>query len=107
MTHTITFFPDGTARALHPEAVPLHELGPLTIRRASTVDFNPETHKWEVRLTVPACPCCKIEGEVQFSNASRQACLEWERAFFEGVGSCLLEELPHATPATENEKAHS
>ncbi len=70
-THVITFAPDGTARCLWTEAVPLHELGRLAIHRASRAEFEPSTQKWEVRLA------CKPSA-VAFSHASREACLEWE-----------------------------
>ena len=70
--HIITFAPDGTARCLWTEAVPLHELGRLDIHRASTVEFEPLTQQWEVRLA--------SEPEVvAFSHPSRETCLEWER----------------------------
>jgi hypothetical protein len=68
----ITFAPDGTARCLWMEAVPLHELGRLELQRASTVEFNMATQRWEVRLT-------SRPDVVAFSNASRETCLNWER----------------------------
>ncbi len=71
-THVITFAPDGTARCLWTEAVPLHELGRLDIRRASTVEFEPSTQRWEVRLA-------SHPDAVAFSHPSRETCLEWER----------------------------
>jgi len=68
----ITFAPDGTARGLWTEIVPLQELGRLDIERASTVEFQPSTQKWEVRLA-------SRPDTVAFSHSSRQTCLEWER----------------------------
>ena len=70
--HIITFAPDGTARCLWTEAVPLRELGRLGIQRASTVEFNAATQEWEVRLV-------SSPETVAFSHQSREACLAWER----------------------------
>ena len=69
-THTITFAPDGTARCLWTEAVPLHELGRLEIQRASQIEFNHADQKWEV---------IDRKGRVRFIARSRSACLEWEQ----------------------------
>ncbi len=71
-THTILFTPDGAARCLWTEAVPLHELGRLEIQRASTVEFDPASQEWEVRLA-------SDPDVVAFSHASRETCLQWER----------------------------
>ncbi len=68
--HTITFKPDGTARCLWTEAVPLHELGRLEITRATNIDFNNATQQWEVIDT---------NGRVRFFARSRAACLGWEQ----------------------------
>ena len=77
--HTITFAPDGTASCLWTEAVPLHELGRLDVQRASTIEFNAVTQQWEVRLV-------SDPNTIAFSNASREACLEWESIHFnEGI----------------------
>jgi hypothetical protein len=71
--HTITFAPDGTARCLWTEAVPLQELGRLHVQRACTAEFNSTTQQWEVRLA--------SHPEVAaFSHPSRETCLRWERA---------------------------
>jgi hypothetical protein len=70
--HVITFAADGTARCLWTEAVPLQELGVLDVQRASRVEFDPSKQEWEVRLA-------SNPGEVAFSHASRETCLEWER----------------------------
>ena len=70
--NTITFAPDGTARCLWSEAVPLHELGRLDIQRASTVEFEPSKQQWEVRLA-------SEPDVVAFSDPSRATCLDWER----------------------------
>ena len=70
--HIITFAPDGTARCLWTEAVPLHHLGRLDIQRASTVEFNGNKQTWEVRLA-------STPEAVAFSDPSRDICLNWER----------------------------
>ena len=71
-THTISFAPDGTARCLWTEVLPLHELGRLEIQRASTVEFNLTKQEWEVRLA-------SNPGVVAFSHSSRETCLNFER----------------------------
>ncbi len=71
-THTISFAPDGIARCLWTEALPLHELGRLDIHRASTVEFDEVKQQWEVRLA-------SNPGAVAFSDSSREHCLNWER----------------------------
>ena len=67
---TITFTPDGTARCLWTEALPLHELGRLEITRASNLEFNNAAQQWEVK---------DRKGKVRFFARSRSACLEWEQ----------------------------
>lgn len=77
---TITFHPDGTASGLWSEDIPLHDLGELTVRRASTIEFNDDSQEWEVRLI--AAKTHKA-GPVRFSNPSRQACITWEHNYFD------------------------
>ena len=74
----ITFNPDATAVALWNEVIPLQELGAITIRRASWIDFNEHTQKWEVRLEPHA-------DDFVFTHASREECLRWERKYFENL----------------------
>ena len=69
--HTLTFRADGTARTLWTDALPLHELGRLFVRRASWIDFNEHTQKWEVRLDPHA-------DDAVFTHASRCECIAWE-----------------------------
>jgi hypothetical protein len=66
----ITFTPDGTARCLWTEAVPLHELGRLEVTRASNIEFNNSTQRWELK---------DLTGKVRFVAQSRSACLQWEQ----------------------------
>ena len=70
MTTTISFNPDGTAHRLWTEAVPLHTLGRLEVRRASTIEFESANQVWEVR---------DLNRIVRFSTRSRAVCLEWEQ----------------------------
>jgi hypothetical protein len=67
--HVITFKTDGTAHCLWTEAVPLHTLGRLEIRRATSVEFNHTTQQWEVK---------DLKGNIRFFARSRSACLDWE-----------------------------
>ncbi|MGO8929301.1 MAG: hypothetical protein ACLQU3_20740 [Limisphaerales bacterium] len=70
MNSNISFNPDGTAHCLWTDALPLHELGLLQITRATTIEFNNITQKWEVK---------DGRGKVRFIAKSRSACLEWEQ----------------------------
>jgi len=72
INHVITFAPDGTARCLWTDAVPLQELGKLDVHRASMVEFNPSEQEWEVR----------VDGKTLFSHSSRAVCLAWEIQHF-------------------------
>ena len=70
MKTQISFKPDGTAQCLWTEVLPLHELGRLEISRATNIEFNNTTQKWEVK---------DRGGKVRFFSKSRSACLEWEQ----------------------------
>ena len=70
MNATITFGPDGNGRCLYTEAIDLKSIGPLEIRRATSIEFNDKTQLWEVRDA-------KDNG-LLFQNASREVCLLWE-----------------------------
>jgi len=71
MTHVLTFENDGTAHTLRTDAFPLTELGNLRVRRASWIDWNEHTQRWEVRVDPHA-------DDPVFSDPSREACLAWE-----------------------------
>lgn len=75
---TITFHPDATASCLHSDAIPLQSLGHCRTRRASWIDFNEHTQEWEVRLDPHAATPIH-------THPSREACLAWERRYFEKV----------------------
>jgi hypothetical protein len=69
----ITIAPDGTARCLWTEAVPLHELGPLEIQRAYSVEFDNQAQAWCVFDAM---------GDCLYGSPSRETCLAWERRHF-------------------------
>jgi hypothetical protein len=66
----ITIAPDGTARCLWTETVPLHELGRLNIQRATTIEFDNQAQAWRVFDAMGDCLYC---------SPSRETCLAWER----------------------------
>lgn len=49
--HVLSFNTDGTATTLHTDALPLAQLGRLTIERASTVEFDNGRQSWGVTWT--------------------------------------------------------
>ena len=69
----LTFRPDGTAQGLYTEAIALHELGRLSIRRATTIEFDDAAQNWVVRDS---------SGAKHYQSPSRQSCLDWEREHF-------------------------
>ena len=68
----LTFDTDGKAHGLYTEAIPLHTLGRLSIRRATTIEFDDASQCWVVR---------DLMGGHLFHHPSRQLCLDWERDF--------------------------
>ena len=69
-TTVLTFDPAGQGRCLYSEAIDLASIGRLEIRRASAIEFNNETQRWEVK---------DRQGRVRFFSISRRICLEWEQ----------------------------
>ena len=69
----IRFDKEGTGHCLYTEAVDLSTIGPLQIARATSIEFNHGSQEWEVR---------GLEGELLFSNHSRNVCLDWEQQHF-------------------------
>ena len=69
----LVFDAAGTGTGLYTEAIDLHELGSLRMRRASSVEFEPLIQQWEVRLP---------DGTLLHRHPSRAACLAWERKHF-------------------------
>ncbi len=68
----MTIAPDGTARCVWTEAVPLHELGRLKLQRAFSVEFDNEAQAW--RVFDPA-------GDCLYCSPSRETCLAWEQKY--------------------------
>ncbi len=77
------FHSNGFAACLHSEEIPLQQLGALTVRRASQIEFNRDRQVWEVRLVLKDE---SISNEVIFSDPSRNQCLHWEEDFFSLAG---------------------
>lgn len=75
MDIVIRFDADGTGTCLATDALPLAEIGRLSMRRASNVEWNEARQQWEVTL-----PGDKIT--VLCAHPNRTVCLEWERAYF-------------------------
>lgn len=76
---TIDFTPDGNARCLHSEEIPLQSIGTLSVSRASNVEWSGFLQEWEV-FTDHKDPC---QRQRLFHHPSRQACLDWERQNWE------------------------
>ena len=73
ITAVLKFDPTGTGHCLFTEAIDLSSLGALEIVRASNIEFNNRSQRWEVKGT---------EDRLLFSHPSRQACLDWELQYF-------------------------
>lgn len=75
-THVMSFSPDGTVRTLWTDALPLATLGPVKVERASQIEFNNSTRRWEVRFA----DTCAVDGygPVVYSSYSRHECVNWE-----------------------------
>ncbi len=71
--NTITFETDGTGHCLYNEIVDLQQIGALSMKRASTIEFNDTTQQWEVR---------EPGGDLLFHHPSRVICLAWEHQHF-------------------------
>lgn len=65
----LTINADGAGSCLYSELIDLHSIGSLEIRRASHIEFNNASQKWEVK---------NLRGNVLFFAKSRNACVEWE-----------------------------
>ena len=61
----------GRAYCLYSEVIDLSQLGSLEIERASTIEFNGQRQKWEVR---------NRKRVTLFTDWSRQNCLGWEQS---------------------------
>jgi hypothetical protein len=50
--------------------VDLSKLGDLSVRRATDIAFDNGSQEWKVK---------DMDGSALYGNASREACLDWER----------------------------
>ena len=71
MTAILEFASDGSGQCLHTDLIPLQELGRLSVRRASTVEFCETIQEWVVMLP-------NDNYAILFHDKSRQSCLDWE-----------------------------
>jgi hypothetical protein len=85
----ITFTPDGIGHALYTEAIDLSGIGPLHIKRVTTIEFVKKTQYWIVK---------DRKGFAMFHSPSRQECLDWERQYVQAQED-LKHELQHGAGA--------
>ena len=71
--HVLTFAENGEGHCLYTEAIELAAIGRLTIKRATTIEFNAAIQKWEVRDAGRA---------LLHVHPSREVCLAWEHRHF-------------------------
>ena len=69
----LSVHPDGRRFAIMTDALPTEELGHLTVKRASNVEFNNDSQRWEGVLTGETAP--------RFRSKSRRECIRQEVAF--------------------------
>ena len=65
----ITFDTQGQGSCLYSELIDLQSIGSLEVTRATTIEFNQQTQRWEVK---------DPRGTVLYFSRSRTACLAWE-----------------------------
>lgn len=85
----LTFDHSGMGSCLYSELIDLTQIGALQIRRASTIEFNNNTQRWELK---------NLKGKVVFFSKFRNACLAWEHgnlALDVSSDSPFLKELIH------------
>ena len=81
MQHLFVLDPEsGHLSGLYQETIPLRQLGHVEMQRASTVEFNSRTQRWEVRLA-------SEPERVAFSHPSRETCLTWEHEHFNDLNT--------------------
>lgn len=68
-TLIVTFDSSGAGACLYSEVIDLQSIGSLEITRASHIEFNNTTQRWEVK---------NLRGNVLFFAKTRTACVEWE-----------------------------
>jgi len=65
----ITVDTQGQGSCLYSELIDLQSIGSLEVTRATTIEFNHQTQRWEVK---------DPRGTVLYFSRSRTACLAWE-----------------------------
>lgn len=70
----ITFTPDGLGHGLYTEAIDLGQIGSLTVKRATTIEYDNNSQYWRVKDRT---------GFALFRSPSRQVCLDWERQYLQ------------------------
>ena len=84
---TVRITREGRIRGLWDDALELPALGPVRVRRASYVEFDPRCQEWTVRLARPQGRWRRLvyallgrpRGPVLHRARQREAALEWER----------------------------
>ncbi len=71
--HVVTFTDSGEGHCLYTEAIDLAAIGRLTLRRATTIEFDSTSQQWEVR---------DAGGTLLHTHPSRDVCLAWEHRHF-------------------------
>ena len=71
--HVLTFTASGEGHGLYTEAIALGSIGRLTLRRATTIEFNETSQQWEVH---------DAGGVLLHTHPSREVCLAWEHRHF-------------------------
>jgi hypothetical protein len=72
---TLTITTEGDIVTLYDDRLHKLNLGRMSMRRASHVEFNAASQEWEVSLP-------DHTGEVLFTHPDRATCLAWEREYF-------------------------
>ena len=85
----ITFTPDGVGHGLYTDAIDLGRIGRLSIKRATTIEFDNRIQYWRVRDNT---------GFAMYSSPSRQQCLDWERKYLQAQEDMRHELYPGAGP---------
>ena len=82
MPTVLTFTNDGLGCGVYTEAIDLSQIGQLSVRRVTQIEFDDCSQDWRVYDRT---------GFPMYSSPSREVCLEWERRHLESQ-----EELKHA-----------
>lgn len=90
----IRIAPDGRVRGLWTDVIDWHSIGSLTVRRASSVEFDDSIQKWVVRAWRPRSRIRRFLqwltgrpfGEIVRWATTRQDALAWERTHYQPGG---------------------